>query len=175
MEQLQQKGKGRPSKMADWLPALEEVLTTENILFLSNDDLRILTNEKLPEDQQISERTFKHWKAGKFHEDEETGKKFLKVVERALIKQKQWIGEKMLETEKNSWTRYAWLLERKFNEFRIVHVQENINKNEQTFVIQAANDEDKQLLEKIINVDFVEVKPLRLSSSNDNKNDEYGF
>jgi len=172
----QQRGKGRPSKMDNWLKALQEVLSQENILFLTDNDLRILTNEKLDEENQISERTFRHWKSSKHHEDEDTGKQFLKVIEKALIKQKQWLGEKMLEPNNSlGWNRYRWILERKYKEFQLVHVSENINRNEQTILITAASDEQRKLIDNIINADFEEVKPVRIQSSNDNESQNYDF
>ena len=173
---MEQKGKGRPNKMNNWLPALEEVLNTENILFLSNDDLRLLTNERLPEENQISERTFKNWKAGKFHEDDDSGKNFIRVIERALIKQKQWLGERMLDPNNSlGWNRFRWILERKFAEFNLKHISENINRNEQTILITAASDEQKKLIENTINIEFEEVKPVRIQSSNDNESHNYDF
>ena len=173
---METRGKGRPSKMESWLPALKEVLDTENILFLTDNDLRILTNEKLPEEQQITDRTFKNWKAGKWHESEETGKVFLKVVEKALIKQKQWIGERMLETTNQSWVRYAWLLERKFAEFNLKQISENVNRNELNVIqITASNEEQRKLIDNIINVDFEDIQPVRILASNDNKEEDFGF
>jgi hypothetical protein len=47
-------------------------------------------------------------------------------------------------------------MERKFSEWNLKHISENINKNEQATVIQitAGNDEQKKLIESIMNTDY---------------------
>jgi len=173
------KKRGRPFKMEAWVTQLEAVLTEENILFLSDQDLRFLVNQRLDESQQISKRTFENWKSGEFHPDDDTGRKFLKCIEGALIKQKQFLAKKMIEDDKN-WQRFAWIMERKFDEWNLKKISERINKNENTNIIQiqASSDMQKKLLGNMmmINAEFTEVKPLELMSKNDNEDeDEYEF
>jgi hypothetical protein len=171
------KKRGRPFKMSKWIIKLEEVLSEENILFLSDHDLRFLVNERLEDKEQISKRTFENWKSGEFHPDDSTGQKFLKCIEGALIKQKQFLAKKMIEDDKN-WQRFAWIMERKFDEWNLKKISERINKNETTNIIQitAGNEAQRLLIDNIINTDFVEVKPRAISSKYDNKiDDEYEF
>ncbi|MFV8339139.1 hypothetical protein ACNQGL_07695 [Flavobacterium sp. LB3P21] len=166
---------GRPFKMQKWVDELKIVLSTEDILFLSDQDLHFLVNQKLEVNEQISKSTFEKWKAGKFAPDEATGKEFIKCIQYALIKQKQLLSKKMMEDTSGQWTRYAWIMERKFTEWNLKHISENINKNEQSTVIQITANSDKQkaLIDKIIYSDFEEIKPIELE--NNVKEDDYEF
>lgn len=166
---------GRPFKMQKWVDELKIVLSTEDILFLSDQDLHFLVNQKLDQKEQISKSTFEKWKAGQFAPNEEIGKEFIQCIQLALIKQKQFLGEKLMNDTTGQWTRYAWFFERKFSEWNLKHISENINKNEQSTVIQitANSDEQKALIDKIIYSDFEEIKPIELE--NNVKEDDYEF
>ncbi|MEC4048768.1 hypothetical protein OX284_004945 [Flavobacterium sp. SUN046] len=171
---------GRPFKMQAWVNALTRILEDENVIFLSDKDLVLLTNRLLPEEQKITSRTFENWKAGKFHENEQLGKEFIGCIEFALIKQKQLLGDRLMNDNTGQWTRYAWILERKFAEWNLKSITENINKNEQSTVIQitAGNEEQRALIDNLINhqqTDFVEIKPKQISSIDNEKEDEIGF
>jgi hypothetical protein len=168
---------GRPFKMEAWLRALNEVLDEESTIFLSDKDLVLLVNRILPEENRITSKTFENWKAGKFAPNEDLGKEFIGCVEISLIKQKQLLGERLMNDTTGQWTRYAWILERKFSEWNLKHISENINKNEQSTVIQitAGSNEQKALIESIMNVDFEEIKPSQIQEKTEVKptdNDE---
>lgn len=166
----------RPFKMESWLPALKEVFAEQDIIFLTDEDLVFLVNDKLPVSDQISKSCFEKWKAGKFPDGtDELGKEFIKSIKYALIKQKLFLGNKLKNDKTGQWTRYAWILERKFTEWNLKHISENINKNEQATVIQitANSDEQKALIDKIIYSDFEEIKPTQIE--NNVKEDDYEF
>jgi hypothetical protein len=165
---------GRPYKMQAWLNQLNQVLEDEDILFLSDKDLQFLVNRKLPLDQQITSRTFENWKAGKFAPDEEIGKQFIQSIQFALIKQKQFLSKKMIDDDKN-WQRYAWIMERKFTEWNLKHISENIHRSEQATVIQitAGSDEQRILIDNLINVDYEEIKPKAIQLTNNVKDDDF--
>ncbi|HRE77105.1 MAG TPA: hypothetical protein PLL09_04685 [Flavobacterium sp.] len=168
---------GRPFKQDNWIKELENVLNNENILFLSDSDLVFLVNKNLDEADRICKSTFEKWKAGKHHKDDVAGEKFIELVHHALIKQKQFLSKKMIDDDKN-WQRYAWIMERKFAEWNLKRISENINRNEQSAIIQitASTDEQAKLIDNIINIDFEEIKPIRIPiSSDDNKDENYDF
>ena len=177
---------GRPFKMKGFIDVFKEVLEEENSLFITEKDLLFLANKKLKKKDRITLRTFQNWKAGEFHQDEETGEEFLELVDEMLIRQKQYLGKMMLDTNNSSWTKYAWALERKFDEFNLKHVSERINKNENTNIIQitASNEKQRALIDNLINGDvqtvhYQDVPHLKLkdSFSNDDnvKEDDYEF
>ena len=176
---------GRPFKIRGFIEAFKEVLEEENSLFITEKDLVFLANKKLDKKDRITLRTFQNWKSDKFHEDEETGQEFKDLVEEMLIRQRQFLGQKMFETNNNSWTKFAWLLERKFDEFNLKHVSERINKNENTNVIQitAGNEKQRQLIDNLINGDVQDIHyreipknilndPRKITPDEDNVNDE---
>lgn len=181
------KGAGRPFKMRGFIEAFKEVLEEENLVFLKEEDLLFLTNKKLHKKDRITKRTFQNWKAGNFHEDLEIGEQFLELVDEMLIRQRQFLGQMMLNTNNNSWTKYAWLLERKFDEFNLKHVSERINKNESSNIIQitAGNEKQRVLIDNLINgtpIHYQEIPLPTLKSSdtpksddNNNEGEEYEF
>ncbi|MEW5675556.1 hypothetical protein ABGT15_04525 [Flavobacterium enshiense] len=163
--------------MQEWIIGLKKVLAEEKIEFLSDDDLFHLVNHRLNKKNRIAKRTFDYWKAGKYAPDDVIGEEFMDLIKLSRIKQKQALGQKMFEENNMSWTKYAWILERKFEELNLKRISENVNKNETTTIIQisAGNDEQKQLIDNIINVDFediTDVKPQPFSAMVDNKKDD---
>jgi hypothetical protein len=173
------KSAGRPFKMVTWLSALKEVLADEDILFLSDKDLVFLVNDKLPKKQRIADNTFEKWKAGQYAPNESVGKEFIQCIKLALIKQKQYLGERLRNDTTGQWTRYAWILERKFADWNLKHVSENINKNETETVINitAGNEAQRKLIDDLINsTDFIEIKPNQIEGNQNNEiEDELPF
>jgi len=164
--------------MKIWIEKLQEVLDENEIAFITNEDLVFLVNEKIDEPiNEITIRTFKNWIAGKFHPDEEVGRQFIKLVTNALIRQKQTLVKRMVEGDDKYWYKYGWLLERKFKEFNLKIISEVKTTNEQKNIIQitASSDEQKMLIDNIINTDFSIVQPLRLEAGDDNESDDYDF
>ena len=168
---------GRPFKMANWIPALQEVLDNHSVAFLTDKDLLFLVNRKLPVEDRISQRTLKNWKNGKFAPNEDSGNLFSELIEEALIREKEALLQNLKNDKSGQWVRYAWILERKFEEVNLRHISENINKNEQSTVIQisAGNDEQKKMIENLINVDYDEIiiPSKEVDLPTDNKADEF--
>lgn len=164
------------SKMTKWLPALKEVLDSDNILLLSDKDLVFLVNQKLQPDERITDECFSMWKSNKRNApSEEIGKQFIELIQFALIRQKMSIERKMFdETNSTNWQRWAWLLERKFEEWNLKHISENINKNEQSTIINisAGSDEQKNLIDNIINASFEEIPNKELAPKKEQNNNE---
>jgi len=178
MTEIETKKLGRPYKIDKWLPALEAVLEIHDIVFLTDEELVFLVNQTLDDKDQIDSRTFENWKAGRFHSNDETGKKFMNCIQMASIREKQSLSKRLLNADEKNWTRFAWVLERKFSEFNLKHISENINRNEQqtTIMITTGNDAQRLLIDNIINTEFEEITSLRNEKSNDNTlDDEYDF
>lgn len=114
---------GRPTKIAEFTKALEKILTSENVIALTDEDLVFLVNEELEEDERIHQSTFQKWKAWKV-EDEEAGREFLRLYKKALIKEKTNLMSTM-KTEEWQWQKTAWIIERKFDEWNIRMKTEN--------------------------------------------------
>jgi hypothetical protein len=175
---------GRPFKMQEWVSELVNILSEEDILFLSDKDLVFLVNRRLTEENQISISTFEKWKSGKYAPNEEVGKEFVGCINLASIRQKQMLSKKMMEDNNGQWTRFAWIMERKFSDWNLKHISENINKNEQATVIniQAGNEAQRTLIDNLINADFEVIRPIELPKAeevkpltNNEKEDEMPF
>ncbi len=146
-------GSGNWSKMEKWVEKLENVLNNENIIFLTDNDLIFLVNKELPKKDRITRQTFHNWKNGKFGAlDKEIGEQFVEMVHGAMITQKNNLLDKLLNTNDKNWTKMAWILERRFEEWNLKHISESVNKNERTVVnIVAGSNEQKALIDSIIN------------------------
>lgn len=111
-----------------WLEAFQTIVNEGfNSIYMSNDDLRILTNELYGQDDYICLRTFNGWKEGQL--EGENIYKFLHIYEKALSKQKKQLFEK-LQNDERAWQRWAWIIERKYDEWNIQQKQKidhNVN------------------------------------------------
>ena len=180
------KKRGFPSKMKPFIKALKNVLDTRKILFLSDEDLMRLVNQEIKKNGdprcQIEYRTFKHWKAGNFAPDDDTGREFMELLALAYIDQKEQCGIAMFECDskdKGDWRRYSFVLERRFkDEFGQNSTLEVTNKRENIIQIQAGNAENAQLIDNIINgggfSQFKVVEPQKLNADN-TESEEHDF
>ena len=120
---------GRPTKLTkDWLKVAEEVVNNDiNAIILTDEELVSEINDRIVKENRISDRTFRRWKSKSKDEDvkelDEIGSSFVLLIKRALIKQKKHLFEKFRE-EPNQWQRWAWIIERKFDNWNIKQKQE---------------------------------------------------
>jgi len=117
---------GRPPKWDKVITVAKEILNSENIMLLTDEDLVFLINEKLDNDT-ISQSTFEKWKSGKISDDK-SANKFLRVIKKALIEQKKELFKKFSNDDR-AWQRWAWIIERKFSEWNLKNINENKNEN----------------------------------------------
>lgn len=112
---------GRPSKIGKFTEALEKTLNEGmNAFVLNDEELIILVNEQLPEEDKVSEVTFSTWKTEGIKD--ETCQVFRSLYKRALIKQKINLFARLNDPLlSNTWQRYAWQIERKFDEWNLKH------------------------------------------------------
>lgn len=112
----------RPSKIKPFVEAAEEVLFEDiNAIIYTDQELIDEINERLDEKHQIVKRTFQQWKQklNEGHELDGMGKRFFTLLKKALRQQKQQLFDEF----KNStqWQKWAWIIERKFDEWNIRH------------------------------------------------------
>ena len=121
---------GRPTKLTtNFLRTAKKVLdNAEELVLLTDEDLLFEINDKLPEDERISKRTFERWKAKcDDEEDESLNKKeatFVGYIKKALRLQERKLLENLMNDDGRTWKKWAWLLERKF-------IQWNLKKREE--------------------------------------------
>jgi len=113
---------GRPTKLnKTFLEAAKEVVNEDiDAIILTDEELVLSINEKLKKKDQIDNRTFRRWKArqkdGK--KLDARGESFVLLIKRALLAQKKTLFEKLQNDEK-AWQRYAWIIERKFDDWNL--------------------------------------------------------
>jgi hypothetical protein len=122
---------GRPTKLtSDFLTVAESVLFEgRNSFILTDEELIELINLRLPDDMKVAQRTFQDWKAGKTKDS--NCDSFRVLLKKALIKQKQDLFTKMEEEKTPAWTKYAWMIERKFDEWNIKQKVDHTTKDKE--------------------------------------------
>ena len=119
----------RPSKIEWFLVWMSKVLWDWlNSIILTDEELFLLANEELEEKDRICYATFKVYKASKNKEEAEWYTKFLALYKKALTEQKKNLFQK-LEWNEWQWQKYAWIIERKFDDWNLRIKSENTNKN----------------------------------------------
>jgi len=118
--------RGRPTKLTQNLLAkFQEVLDTGmNVLVCTDAELLLLLNEKLEEEERISEDSFKRYKAWSLSEKETPLiEEFCTLYKRALVGQRTTVLKKLMDTD-NHRQKFAWIMERKFDERNLKMKQE---------------------------------------------------
>ena len=114
---------GRPTKLThNFIKVAKGIIEDDiNAIIFTDAELLDAINEKLPEKERIFKTTFENWKRKNKEDNKEIdmlGRQFLWLIKNALRKQKQHLFVKFRE-EPNQWQRWAWIIERKFNDWNI--------------------------------------------------------
>lgn len=118
---------GAPSKLnTNFIEVAKTIIYQDEIMLLTDEDLVHLINNELEEKFRITQRTFENWKAGNFGDNKEIGKEFFRLIKDALIKQKLSLFKKFGD-KTDIWTKWAWIIERKFSEWNLKQINETKN------------------------------------------------
>lgn len=112
---------GCPSKLTPkFLQVAKQVIEDDelNACICTDEELLFMINANLEGKEKIGEVTLRNWKQGKFGAKGELGQQFLSLYKKALINQRRRLFDLMLQDEK-AWQKYAWIIERKFDEWNI--------------------------------------------------------
>lgn len=132
----------RPSKMPNFVKAMEKVLSAEmNAIIMTDEELFILANEELPKEEQVCYASFKNYKSSMKDEEKALQSEFLAVYKKALLKQKNELFKNMSK-DNPQWQKFAWIIERKFSDWNLRVITENTNNNHNTNVHLHKNVED---------------------------------
>lgn len=106
-----------------WLEAFRSVIERDHPVglgvILKDSDLIHMTNDILEEGVRINVRTFERWKAGEL-EDGGFLAEFRSLYERVSREQLLNLFTQMMDKEvERSWTKYAWVIERKYDEWNL--------------------------------------------------------
>lgn len=118
----QKKKLGRPTKLTkNLLSKLEEVVI--DALYLTDEDLVFMLNDKLEKKDHIAIQTFKDYKNGRRQETSELISTFATLIKKALSIEKINLL-KDLKKGGPQWQSKAWILERKFKEWNLKSISE---------------------------------------------------
>jgi hypothetical protein len=123
-----QKGlpQGRPNKFEAFTKVLAELFRTDEWnswpIVCSDEELVFMVNQKLGKEETITERAFRMYKSGELPRTDgeyDYVSVFFSSYKKALIGQKHIIMENLAADSPGAWQKWAWLLERKFDEFNL--------------------------------------------------------
>ena len=119
---------GRPTKLTkEFIEALEKVVKQPNFYIYTDAELVDMVNEEM-NGEVISTRAFEAYKAGDRGTNSEYYVEFVRLIKKHLRMAKNNLV-KSLSNDEKSWQRFAWLLERKFEDFNKLDKTKNDNDN----------------------------------------------
>ena len=124
--QRQRLNPGRRRKVHRFIEEAEKLLFEDraigNAIALTDNDIRVLVNSKIDKGDRICEGRFSEWKRGYYNDESERqlGESFRDMYFKALADQKRALFSALSDKgESRSWGRWAWVLERKFDEWNL--------------------------------------------------------
>lgn len=114
--------RGRQPKLTKkFLKIARKVVKNENTaICFTDEDLLYLINEYLNENEKVSKRAFEEWKSGNTPKQlPNEAHIFRELMITIRIKQKQFLFRVMLSNKTKQWRKWAWMIERKFPEWRL--------------------------------------------------------
>ena len=113
---------GRPPKIEKFSQAINEVMNRDHsvgyAIIHTDEDLLSMVNDILDPEDRVSERTFRNYKAGEL-KDQALLDVFLPLYKKALDGQKRNLFERLADEPPGAWQKWAWILERKFDEWSL--------------------------------------------------------
>ncbi len=136
----------RPTIINDKIiKAFEKVVNEDiNAIILTDDELVLEVNDILNEEDKFSYSAYKDWKAFAIgtkdendtsEENMEQYKKLRSVIKKALTKQKKHLFDKF-RSDEGQWQKWAWIIERKFDDWNIKHRYDHTSKDEKIDLIK---------------------------------------
>ena len=114
---------GQQPKWEKWVKKMDEVLNRNHPVgyaIVYNDEMLLaVVNSELPEEDRISKRTFNYYKNEGHIEDGSIASVFVATYQKALSIQADNILRKMTEDVPGGWQKWAWIMERKFDEWNL--------------------------------------------------------
>ena len=108
-------------KLSAFTTALGQVLYHEHpvgiAVVLTDKEIIAWVNDMLPDEDRVSEELFESWK----HQDntDPMGKRFRELYGKVLRMQKLAIMQLMAEDLPGAWQKWAWMMERRFDEWNL--------------------------------------------------------
>ena len=114
---------GQQPKWEKWVRKLDEVLHQEHPVGLaiihSDKALVDKVNSELPEEDRITMRSLERYKTGGYIDDGTIESVFVSAYTKALHLQAENIMKRLAEDVPGGWQKWAWIMERKFDEWNL--------------------------------------------------------
>lgn len=124
-----------------FISAANQVINDDiNAVIFTDEDLLEETNDILEDKDRLCLTTFTAYKSNT--SDNENIKLFLILIKKARRKQRRNLVNELRTCEKSQWTRFAWILERKFPEE--YNLKQEINHNIEPITINLVFDKVPQ-------------------------------
>ena len=110
---------GRPTKLTNkFLKTAERILFEDELsaIIFTDAELRDLINDQLEKHERISQTRWEEWKAGNMKAP--IVEEFRGLYKKALMIQKRNLFDQLTKDDK-SWQRFAWIIERKFDDWNL--------------------------------------------------------
>ena len=134
-------------KWEKWTMAMNKVFNHKHsvgyAIIFTDEELVDLVNEELDEEDRISYRTFKRYKAGEM-EDDGILSLFVSLYKKALLAQKANLQQGLIDDVPGGWQRYAWILERKFDEWNLRAKSVDETPDVGRLVFRVTSEEEKE-------------------------------
>lgn len=135
---------GRQPKWEKFTNALVEVMDKPHkigyAIIWTDEQLLDAVNELLDEKDRISYRSFSRYKNGEIQDDEILSV-FMSYYKRALREQSDNLFDLLSSDVPGGWQRYAWILERKFDEWNMKQKQEDVTPKAKQLVLRVKSDD----------------------------------
>ena len=119
---MSKKNPGQQPKWEAFTKAMDKVLHSEHpigyAIIWTDEQLLDAVNEEVQEDQRISYRTLMRYKAGEI-KDDDVASVFVSQYKKALRLQVDNLFRKMDDAVPGGWQKYAWIAERKMDEWNL--------------------------------------------------------
>ncbi len=114
---------GQQPKWTKWVRKLDEILHKEHPVGLaiihSDKALVNMVNAELPEEDRISIASLERYKTGGHIDDGTIESVFVRAYTKALHIQAENIMKRLAEDVPGGWQKWAWIMERKFDEWNL--------------------------------------------------------
>ena len=100
----------------------DDIALNFRVIAMTDESLLDILNDIVDESERITERTFRRYKAGEVVVEEPDYKyvrMFVSSYKKALHHQAYMLSRALAEGIPGEWQKYAWLLERKFDDFNL--------------------------------------------------------
>ncbi|KQC33401.1 hypothetical protein AAU57_08800 [Nonlabens sp. YIK11] len=174
---MEKKNIGQPSKLPTFLVEMKGLLEDPRTVILTDKELLVAVNQRLPKNLRVSLSCFEFWKTPNLNSkspenieqlDDDMVEDFRQTLAYARVHQKMNLTGNMLdEKNKNQWGA-SWLLERKFKDLQVNKGGGNIQIGTGNITLKIEGGDSNVI--DMIDVDYevVDEQPKRLITKKDN-------